>query len=389
MRIGGQTLGVLVLTGDALDALLPEVAAAAALQLAATLQILAAEGQRQFTAHAVATIRRLVEEGTAAASAEDAGRLLARFTAEAFRTERAAVHLVDADGVIRHVIGIGLPDDLQAGLERRLVGRPAGESPLWRAVQQAGEPLLVDDTAGTAVRPGGLAESLGLRSMVAMPLMSTAGPAGLVVCGDPDVTRRWSGSDRGLARQLALEGTLLVDGARMRQTERQHVAELTRQAYHDALTGLANRSHLLDRAETEVAAASAAGERLALLLIDLDGFKSVNDTVGHHAGDALLQAVGRRLQRAVRHHDLVARLGGDEFAVLLTRDPDPEAAEAIARRLHERLCAPFTVDGTRVTVGASIGIAHFPDQAGDMGALMRGSDAAMYRAKRHGGGVLS
>jgi diguanylate cyclase (GGDEF)-like protein len=126
---------------------------------------------------------------------------------------------------------------------------------------------------------------------------------------------------------------------------------------------------------------------MALLIIDLDGFKKVNDTVGHHAGDALLQAVGKRLQAAVRDDDLVSRLGGDEFAVLLTRNPDPVSAAAIASRLHDRLREPLCVDDHEVRVGASIGIAMFPDAAADMPSLMRHADAAMYEAKRSGGGV--
>jgi diguanylate cyclase (GGDEF)-like protein len=173
----------------------------------------------------------------------------------------------------------------------------------------------------------------------------------------------------------------------MRQQEQMHVAELTRQAYHDALTGLPNRTHLLDRAEREVDIAMATGGRIALLLLDLDGFKRVNDTVGHHAGDALLQAVGQRLQAAVRDNDVVARLGGDEFAVLLTRNPDENSAATIAGRIHERLRQPYDIDGGKVHVGASIGIALFPSDAGDMATLMRGADAAMYQAKRNGGGV--
>ncbi len=389
LRMGGQTHGVAVLTGEGLDNLLPEVAAGVALQLAATLQVLAAERDRQYVVHATDTIKRMYEEGAGARSVEAAGQVLARLTNDAFRTDRAAMHLIGPDGRIGYVTGIGMSPETEAALARSLEGRRAADSPLWHTVHELGAPLLLDDTATARTRPGGVVETLGLRSLIALPLMSASGPVGMVLCGDTSGPRHWSGRDRTLAQQMALEGALVVDGARLRQAEQQHVAELTRQAYHDALTGLANRTHLLERAEQEVAAATAAGERLALLLIDLDGFKRVNDTVGHHAGDALLQAVGRRLQRAVRGHDLVARLGGDEFAVLLTRDPDEEQAEAIAQRLHERLCAPYTVEGGRIDVGASVGITMFPAQGAGMAGLMRTADAAMYQAKRTGGGVLA
>ncbi|MEV8504644.1 sensor domain-containing diguanylate cyclase [Actinoplanes sp. NPDC051475] len=388
LRIGGQTVGVLVLSGTELDRMRPEIAAGTALQVAATLQVLAAEVHRQYTAHATATIRKLFEEGATATSVEAAGQLLAKATGEAFRTERAAVHLVGPDGMIRHAVGVGLTDEMSEALRDNLVGRRADDSPVWQVMQKVDGPVLISDTTTTDVRTGGFVETMQLRSFLAMPLMSAAGPVGVVMCGDSGV-RNWSGRDHTLARQVAMEGALIVDGARMRQAEQQHMAELTRQAYHDALTGLPNRSHLLERAEQEVEAAMATGGRIGLLLLDLDGFKRVNDTVGHHAGDALLQAVGRRLQGALRDHDVVARLGGDEFAILLTRNPDAESAATIAGRIHARLSRPYDIEGRKISVGASIGIALFPSDADDMTTLMRGADAAMYRAKRGGGGVCS
>jgi diguanylate cyclase (GGDEF)-like protein len=387
LRAGGQTVGVLVLAGTHLDRIRPDALAAVGLHLAATVQSLAAERSRQFIAHATATVRRLFEEGTVAASVEAAGRLLARSTAEAFRTEHAGVHLVGPEGRIHYAAGVNLTPEQDAALHGRLVGKLAHESPVWRKIEEAGGPLLVDDVAFASVRAGGFAESMELRSFVAMPLMSATGPVGMVMCGDTSGTRHWTHQDRMLARQLAIEGALIVDSARLRQAEAQHVAELTRQAYHDALTGLPNRSQLMQKAGQALAAGSRDGRRTALLLLDLDGFKSVNDTAGHHAGDALLQAVGARLLDSVRDDDLVSRLGGDEFAVLLTRDPDEAAAAATAGRIHRRLLEPYLIEGMSLSIGASVGIALCPDDAGDVAALMRGADAAMYRAKRNGGGI--
>jgi len=387
LRIGGETVGVLVLTGTRLDRLRPESLAALALALAATVHSLAAERSRQFVAHAAATVRRLFEEGTVATSVEAAGTLLARSTSEAFRTEHAGVHLVDAHGRIRYAAGVSLDAAHNATLRSRLLGKFAHESPVWRTANHTAGPLLIDDAEGSPVRPGGFVQTMGLRSYIAMPLLSAAGPVGMVLCGDASGARRWTGPDRTLARQLAVEGALIADSARLRQAEARHVAELTRRAYHDALTGLPNRAQLLRTAQQKVAAAARAGTRIALLLLDLDGFKAVNDSSGHDAGDALLNTVGQRLLEAVRDGDLVARLGGDEFAILLNRDPNPAEAVTIAERIHRLLCEPYVIDGVPVAVGASIGIALCPDDAGDMVALMRGADAAMYRAKRHGGGI--
>jgi diguanylate cyclase (GGDEF)-like protein len=228
---------------------------------------------------------------------------------------------------------------------------------------------------------------MGLRSYLAVPLLSAAGPVGMVLCGDASRTREWTSRDRVLAGQIAVEGSLIVDSARLRQAEQQHVEQLTQQAFSDALTGLPNRPYLMDQAAHAVERAGATGGRLALLLLDLDGFKQVNDTAGHHAGDELLRMVGERLLATVRDDDLVARLGGDEFAILLGREPDEKRAMAVAERIWDRLLEPFEIDGRRIVIGASLGVALFPDDSVDIATLMRAADAAMYRAKRRGGGV--
>jgi diguanylate cyclase (GGDEF)-like protein len=136
--------------------------------------------------------------------------------------------------------------------------------------------------------------------------------------------------------------------------------------------------------------AAVTGTRAAVMLLDLNGFKQVNDTAGHQAGDVLLQQVSKRLLGSVRDNDVVARLGGDEFAILLTRDPDATAAEHVAERIVDRLRTPFEIDGVQVQIGGSVGIALFPDDATEYDALIRAADVAMYEAKRdtkvHGGG---
>jgi diguanylate cyclase (GGDEF)-like protein len=380
LRIGGQTVGVLLLTGTELAALRPEVHAEIALHFASTLQGLAAEIQRQFVSHQSTTIRRLFEQGMAATTVEAAGRVLAAATAEAFRTEYAALHLIDGDGRIRYVHSAGLSEE-GTRLAQAVVGRVAADSPVWRAIAD-GRPALVGDVATAHVRSGGLVQIMGLRCFLALPLLSAQGPVGMIICGDTDATRDWSSRDRVLAEQLSIEGALIVDSAEMRQTAQAHVAQLSHQAFHDSLTGLPNRSRLVGRAEDAVQLAAANGTRAALLLLDLNGFKQVNDTAGHQAGDLLLQRVAQRLIGSVRDNDVVARLGGDEFAILLTRDPDGTAAEHVAERIVDRLRETFQIDGKAVQVGGSIGIALFPDDANEYDALMRAADTAMYEAKR-------
>jgi diguanylate cyclase (GGDEF)-like protein len=158
--------------------------------------------------------------------------------------------------------------------------------------------------------------------------------------------------------------------------------EMRRQAATDDLTGLPNRRALMLRLGQQL----RTGRPAALLLLDLDGFKAVNDGIGHHAGDQLLQELGGRIRPALRPTDVLARLGGDEFAALLPGVALDDARDC-AVRIHELVCRPVTVAGVRVRVGASIGVVSTPDQADDITDLLRFADAAMYAAKSARGGV--
>jgi diguanylate cyclase (GGDEF)-like protein len=162
-------------------------------------------------------------------------------------------------------------------------------------------------------------------------------------------------------------------------------AALQHQALHDVLTELPNRAWLQKRLDQGIAAAERDRRPWALLLLDLDRFKEVNDTLGHQAGDRLLQLVARRLEGELRTCDAVARLGGDEFAILLG-DADALTAPRVVARLLEVLEAPVQLDGHDVTIGGSVGIALYPDHGTDVPTLMRHADIAMYVAKRAGSG---
>jgi diguanylate cyclase len=165
-----------------------------------------------------------------------------------------------------------------------------------------------------------------------------------------------------------------------RRTERQ-AAENQHQALHDGLTGLPNRTLLRDRTGQAIHQADRELVPAALLLIDLDRFKEVNDTLGHHYGDQLLIQVGERLQAVLREVDTVARLGGDEFAVLLPKIATAEGAIVVARKLQAALEEPFTIDGLTLDVEASIGLALYPDHGNDSDELLQRADIAMYAAK--------
>jgi diguanylate cyclase (GGDEF)-like protein/PAS domain S-box-containing protein len=159
-------------------------------------------------------------------------------------------------------------------------------------------------------------------------------------------------------------------------------AQLVHQAFHDGLTGLANRTLFAERVEH--ALARSAPGALAVLFIDLDDFKHVNDSLGHAAGDQLLAAAARRLQGCLRPTDTAARLGGDEFAVLLERVSDPDAAEMIAGRVLDTLHQPFGLNGRTIPIKASIGVAAGHPGLDDVEELLRNADVAMYAAKAGG-----
>ncbi|MBI5618173.1 MAG: EAL domain-containing protein [Gammaproteobacteria bacterium] len=172
----------------------------------------------------------------------------------------------------------------------------------------------------------------------------------------------------------------LADISALRQTEKQ----LNYLAYHDALTGLGNRHLLEERLTLDLEAANARRQRLALMFIDLDGFKLINDTLGHAAGDQLLQAVGQRIQSSLRRSDLAIRMGGDEFVVIAPEISRRSDCALLADKLLQEIRAPIQVGNESVAVSASIGIALFPDDGTDRIALVKACDSAMYAAKGRG-----
>jgi diguanylate cyclase (GGDEF)-like protein len=167
-----------------------------------------------------------------------------------------------------------------------------------------------------------------------------------------------------------------------------HTAEAERKlehlSYHDTLTGLPNRLLFMDRMDQSISRAMRTGEKFTLLFIDIDHFKVINDSMGHEAGDKLLTTVTSRLQQTLRRSDTIARLGGDEFTIILENISDPEDIIYVANNLLETLAEPISILERKVCIGASIGVAVYPDDGESFGALLKNSDTAMYRAKEKG-----
>jgi diguanylate cyclase len=190
---------------------------------------------------------------------------------------------------------------------------------------------------------------------------------------------------------LAMTTILLVYDSHLESSARRYNellqnanAQLRHAATHDALTGLPNRALLADRLEHAIARCERHSARFAVLLVDLDRFKSINDSLGHMAGDELLQEVGRRLSALLRREDTLARLGGDEFVLLVSEVNSPQDAESVARKVLASLAAPTKLAGMEVHISPSVGICLCPDDGSDAETLLQHADAAMYHAKKKG-----
>jgi diguanylate cyclase (GGDEF)-like protein len=319
----------------------------------------------------------------AAAALEDAnrGRLVATELLKLARSLAGA----DAGLVFRHdpaagtmttASVTGLPEPAAAALRDWQV-RPSDTPELERFFAEPGVRVYDLATADPFVRDT-LAGLGGARAMVA-PLIADDQLLGVVVAMwlagrplpplDPNLPERLYG--------LADHGATALQRARLTD-------QVRHQALHDALTGLPNQTLFTDRLEQALAAARRTRRHLAVAFLDLNRFKQVNDTLGHPAGDSLLQQVAARLSATVRSSDTVARLGGDEFTVLFTDLEREELAAEAAARVRDAFAAAFQLDGQPLFVAPSIGLAVFPADGAQPDELLSNADAAMYQAKRRG-----
>ena len=205
----------------------------------------------------------------------------------------------------------------------------------------------------------------------------------------PELTaRRRDGSEFPVEVSLSpvesAEGLVVVASVRDASERKKADATIRRLAYHDPLTGLPNRELLKDRLHVALAQARRSGKMLAVVYLDLDHFKNVNDTLGHSVGDKLLQGVGRQLSRLLREGDTVARVGGDEFVMLLPRIEEVQDVVGVALRTLKRLSRRRTLQRQEIVVTASLGISIYPSDGEETEDLLIRADRAMYRAKDRG-----
>jgi diguanylate cyclase (GGDEF)-like protein len=355
------------------------LAAAAGAHLGGVIEQARTSQARAASLTTARVVRHMLVDGSSSTGISEAAEVLARAIQSLAGTERSAAYLLDGDGMIGQVRHVDWPASHKEVIQNRLVGRPAADVALWRLTAEQKLPVFVEDTSVSDLLDARLVQALELNSYISVPLLSGDRLVGLVVTGSVSERRTWSPAVREAVRQVTLEGALVVENAALRAVEKLRLQQLATEAHHDPLTGLANRRRFIE--ELEATVYGDGGRPCAVLMIDLDRFKEINDSFGHSVGDDLLCLVGPRLQRALQPGDLLARMGGDEFAVLL---PDADAARAreVGNDLGAALRDAFVLDGMPLHVDASVGIALCPDHGRDRSLLLARADTAMYAAKR-------
>jgi diguanylate cyclase (GGDEF)-like protein len=250
------------------------------------------------------------------------------------------------------------------------------DSPAFGQLVDRHERLFVDrDTSDGLARE--LLERAGMRAAMLVPLVSSGETLGVLAVSSASRSAAELAADQELTERVMG----LADQAATALQNTRLLEKVSHMAWHDALTGLPNRRLLEDRVTQELNRSKRTGEPVCMFFVDLDRFKQVNDTLGHAAGDELIQQVAKRLCDTVRRQDTVARLGGDEFAVLLPGLSDPAAIEQLAKRVLDALNRPYRIAGQEVYTSASIGVAIAPLHGETYDELLTNADAAMYRSK--------
>ncbi|MBV8528100.1 MAG: EAL domain-containing protein [Candidatus Dormibacteraeota bacterium] len=297
-----------------------------------------------------------------------------------FRAELAQLTIFPSapgEKAFRTTVRVGEPDQVMEPLDLTRLDD----------VLEADSDGLIIDRAGSSPLASDMLARRGIDEAMVALLRGERRILGSLIVGGHQDLRAYDSSDLHLFRTLAVQTSTTLENGRMersvaRLTELQE--QLTHQAYHDSLTNLANRTLFSDRIENALVRSGRTGRSVAVLFIDVDEFKGINDTFGHATGDALLVGIADRLRSTLRRPDTPARLGGDEFAVLLEDLEEPAEAESVARRIFEAMRAPFEVNGQSVTVHVSMGVAIARGAGNNASNLMRHADVAMYSAKGQG-----
>lgn len=366
--------------------------------------------------------RLLIQERIARAEAEQARRHTA-FLAEAstllassldYETTLASVARLAvpylADGCVVDILeenqtvrrlAVAATDPAKEEIGRELLRRyppdPTGRHPLQR-VLQTGKPVflpqITEEMLASVARDEAhleVARSLGLKSALIVPILARERTLGALSFVLTDSSRRYRPVDLVLAEDLARRAGMAIDNSRLYRAAQEEIKErklaedhLHFLAEHDALTNLPNRVVFSDRLNQAIIRARRYRKLIAVLFLDLDGFKNINDSLGHETGDRLLKETANRLIRSVRESDTVSRLGGDEFTLLLPDIVEPQAILGVVQTVLNVLAKPFNLDGYKISITASVGVSFYPLDGEDPDTLLKKADKAMYRAKERG-----
>ncbi|MYN45613.1 diguanylate cyclase [Pseudoduganella sp. FT93W] len=295
-------------------------------------------------------------------------QLVCQYASSLCHGDGAVVELAEGDEMVyRATAGIA---EGQLGLRLQRSGSLSGLCVTENRILQCDD----SETDPRVDRPA--CRKVGFRSMLVVPLHYDHDIVGVLKV----IAVRTHAFSPEIAQILGLLSELI--GAAIFNAAKYESSDLYVRATHDDLTGLANRSLFYDRLRQQLAVARRAHSQLAIISIDMDGLKTINDSRGHRAGDAAIRQVAQRIGKVLREGDLAARLGGDEFAVLLPSVRDRASMDDKCARLRLAISAPFLYEGRELPLAASIGYAICPEQGYDLDELMDQADQAMYRAKQ-------
>ncbi len=337
--------------------------------------LLASLSERQLLSDRLSRIQRKISTRAPLQEVLDA---ITQGAAELVHADVAALRFVDEDDPQYMVIvsSVGVGDDIAEEVRRSPVGAGVG----GRAIV-TNSLCIQDSYAGwdNAINQFVVG---GLQTALATPVHLGSQPIGSLVVATHQADRRYSTAEQDALISFAEHVSIALNDARSVRAMNEALENAVHQAMHDELTGLPNRACFYDRAEQALRSAVRTGTSTAVLLLDLDRFKEINDTLGHRYGDRVLRAIEPRLAPLLRGSDTLARLGGDEFCVLLPHVTDLDDAMEVARRLTRALEEPLDVDGMSLVVEASCGVTVAPEHGDTADLLLQRADIAMYAAKR-------
>lgn len=299
--------------------------------------------------------------------------------AKLLRARYGAIGLLDEEGKLVQFVYCGISAE-----QAQAIGHFPEGTGLLGVVVREDQTLRLEDMSRDPRSDGFPPHHPKMKSLLAVPVSHQGRVYGRIYLCDREDGEPFSVEDELLAQSFAHSISLVLDNAREIEQNRLAMQQLDFMAHYDPLTGLPNRLLFADRARQAILRHGRDGGHLALLFLDIDNFKIVNDTLGHPFGDALLKQAAQRVQGVLRQSDTVARLGGDEFAVLLPDLGEDADAGRVAQKILDVLVQPYTLDEQETFASASLGIALYPGDGDSVDLLLKHADTAMYHAKSQG-----